>query len=206
MGEEQLLPLFPLPVVLFPGATIPLHIFEDRYRLMVGQAAREHSEFGILLAHEGELDSIGCTAAVQKITREYDDGRFDVRVEGRRRYQVLSLDQSKPYLQARVEFFDDEDSAAPVAEQVRLVERLSREIAAMLRTSLPDFAASMRTSFVVAHQLPLDPAFKQQLLVKRSENQRLEALAAHLKELTNRLDTIRRTQKVARTNGQTGRH
>ena len=59
---------------------------------VVGNAARDHSEFGILLVQEGELKSSGCTATVQKITREYEDGRFDVRIEGRRRYRVLTLD------------------------------------------------------------------------------------------------------------------
>jgi len=207
MGKEQLLPLFPLPVVLFPEATLPLHIFEERYRLMVGEAARDHSEFGVVLVQDGKLSNAGCTATVERTVRQYDDGRFDVETQGRRRFRTLSLDQTKPYLQGAVEFFDDEEkTAAPEAAQLARVVRLAQRIAGTLRSSVPDLSTPARPSFVIAHHLPLDLAVKQELLIKRSERERIAALAQHLEELSRRLETIERTQQVARTNGQAGRH
>jgi Lon protease-like protein len=207
MGEEELLPLFPLPVVLFPGAPLPLHIFEERYRLMIGEAVREQTEFGVLLADEGKLTTVGCTAAVQRVVRQYDDGEFDVATEGRRRYRTITLDQTKPYLQARVEFFDDEDSAPPEAEQLDRVVRLSQRMTKALQSpSLPDLAGVAQPSFVIAQHLPLDLAFKQQLLAKRVEGERIHALADRLAELLKRLESVQRTQQTAGTNGKGGVH
>lgn len=206
MGEGPLLPLFPLPVVLFPGAPLPLHIFEERYRLMVGQAARDHSEFGVLLVHDGKLSAIGCTATVERVVRQYEDGRFDVETVGGRRFRTLTLDQTQSYFQAQVEFFDDQAAAPLDGNRLKQVTRLSRKIAAALKVSLPDVSQQPRPSFQIAQHLPLELAFKQDLLERRSENERLEALASHLEKLSQRLDTIRRTQRVAGANGQAGPH
>jgi Lon protease-like protein len=207
MGEERLLPLFPLPVVLFPGAALPLHIFEERYRLMIGEAVRDGSEFGVLLVDDGKLTTVGCTATVKRVVREYDEGEFDVAAEGQRRYRTLSLDQTKPYLQARVEFFDDEEIAPPDSDRLKLVVDLSARITSALRSAaLPALDAAALPSVVIAHHLPLDLAFKQQLLAKRAESERLEALAAHLRELLQRVQSIQRTQQSAKTNGQAGLH
>ncbi len=206
MGDGSLLPLFPLPVVLFPHASLPLHIFEERYRLMVGEAAREHTEFGIILIDDGKLSTAGCTAVVDSIVKQYEDGRFDVATTGRRRYRTRSLNQSMPYLRATVEFFDDEDVAPPDAAQLERVAVTGRRIAEILHTSWPDLAGVAQPSFVIANHLPLDLDFKQQLLVQRSESERLAAMADHLDELERRLATIRATQRVARTNGHASGH
>lgn len=205
MGKGQLLPLFPLPVVLFPGAALALHIFEERYRLLVGEAARDHSEFGVLLVQDGKVATVGCTATVERTVRRYDDGRFDVETLGRRRFRTLSLDQAKAYLQAEVEFFDDEETAAVSMEQRKGVVDLGQRIAEMLRSSLPDLSTEARPSFVIAQHLPLDLTVKQELLAKRSERERIAALTQHLEELAQRLETVRKSQRVAGTNGQAGR-
>lgn len=207
MGEGRLLPLFPLPVVLFPGAALPLHIFEERYRLMIGEAVRDSSEFGVLLVEDGKLTTVGCTATVKRVVREYDEGEFDIATEGQRRYRTLSLDQTKPYLQAWVEFFDDEEAPPPESEQRKHVLDLSERITKALRSpSLPDLSSTALPSFVIAHTLPLDLAFKQQLLAKRTERERIEALAEHLEALLERVQKIQKTQQTARTNGHAGSH
>lgn len=207
MGDGRLLPLFPLPVVLFPGAALPLHIFEERYRLMIGEAVRDSTEFGVLLIEDGKLTTVGCTATVKRVVREYDQGEFDIATEGQRRYRTLSLDQTKPYLQAWVEFFDDEEAPPPDSEQIQHVLHLSEKITTALRSaSLPDLASASLPSFVIAHHLPLELAFKQQLLAKRAERARIEALAEHLEALLQRLQKIQQTQQTARTNGHAGPH
>jgi ATP-dependent Lon protease len=206
MGDDPLLPLFPLPVVLFPGAPLPLHIFEERYRLMVGEAVRDHTEFGVILADDGKLSSAGCTAIVDSVVKRYEDGPFDVATTGRRRYRTLSLNQTKSYLQASVEFFDDKDGSPPDSAQLRRTVLKGRRIAEMLHASWPDLGGVAQPSFLIANHLPLELDFKQQLLVKLSENERLEALADQLDELARRLMRIRETQRVAGTNGQSSGH
>src|SRR5581483_8862117 len=101
----QLLPLFPLSVVLLPAMPLPLHIFEDRYKEMIGDVIPVDGEFGVVLAKEDGIVNIGCTAAVLQVVRKYPDGRMDLVAAGRRRFQIQSLDEEKSYLRATVEYF-----------------------------------------------------------------------------------------------------
>ncbi len=83
---SRLLPLFPLQLVAFPGTAVPLHIFEDRYKTMVGDCERSGAEFGIVLAKDGGIVNAGCTVVVETVLERYPDGRFDVLTRGRRRF------------------------------------------------------------------------------------------------------------------------
>src|ERR1022692_4442767 len=76
--STRLLPLFPLHVVVFPRTRVPLHIFEDRYKEMVGNALQENSEFGIVLARDDGIVNAGCTVIVEKVLNNYPDGKMDI--------------------------------------------------------------------------------------------------------------------------------
>ena len=118
------MPLFPLQAVLLPGAELPLHIFEERYKEMVGNAIRDSSEFGIVLAQEDGIVNAGCTVIVEKLQQMYPDGRMDVLTRGRRRFEIQSLNEEKAYLQAEVSFFDDDDfSETPTELRDRAVSQ-----------------------------------------------------------------------------------
>src|SRR6266568_3725639 len=106
---ERLIPLFPLSLVVFPRTRLPLHIFEERYKEMVGNAIRDSSEFGIVLAKEEGIVNAGCTVTIEKVLQMYSDGRMDILTRGQRRFEIEALNQEKSYLQAEVNFFDDED-------------------------------------------------------------------------------------------------
>ena len=116
--QEELLPLFPLQVVLFPRTALPLHIFEERYKQMIGEVLRGKSEFGVVQAGEKGIVNTGCTASVEKILKKYPDGRMDLITIGRRRFEIILLNDEKPYLRGAVEFFDDEE-AEPIPPEVR---------------------------------------------------------------------------------------
>src|ERR1700735_273345 len=116
--QEELLPLFPLQVVLFPRTALPLHIFEERYKQMIADVQRGHTEFGVVLAAEKGIVTTGCTATVEKVLKEYPDGRMDLITVGRRRFEIILLNDEKPYLRGAVEFFDDEASE-PITPEVR---------------------------------------------------------------------------------------
>src|SRR5215472_12444875 len=96
--QQNLLPLFPLRVVVFPRTPLPLHIFEERYKQMVGEAIRAKSEFGIVLAKEEGIVNAGCTVVVEKVLKTYPDGRLDIMTRGLRRFEILDLNQEKDYL------------------------------------------------------------------------------------------------------------
>ncbi len=203
MPSELLLPLFPLEVVLLPRATLPLHIFEERYKLMIGEAIAQRSEFGVVLSKDQSLVRSGCTATVERVLKRYPDGRLDILTVGRRRFEILFLDEQKPYLQAGVHYFDDDtDTAAPPEEARRLADLFGRVVG-----SLPDQAeaAGIRPdadSFQIAGALPLDLEVKQQLLNSRSEAERVVLLREHLQKLAPRLERARRVERASRGNGQ----
>jgi len=97
--SKRLIPLFPLQLVVFPRTRLPLHIFEERYKEMVGEAIRDESEFGIVLARDGGILNAGCTVKVSKVLEMYADGRMDILTLGQRRFEILSLNEEKDYLQ-----------------------------------------------------------------------------------------------------------
>jgi Lon protease-like protein len=96
------IPLFPLDVVLFPGAPLPLHIFEPRYREMVAECIAGNAVFGIVRAQRDGLAVIGCTAQVVRVLRSYPDGRSDILTQGIDRFEIEQLDDSRSFLQAEV--------------------------------------------------------------------------------------------------------
>ena len=208
MTTDQLLPLFPLEVVLFPGTKLPLHIFEPRYRLLIGEALEGHSEFGIILARESKLAPFGCTAMVERVTKRHDDGRFDIDTRGRRRFQALELNTSLPYPQARVEYFDDAVRASVDRAQVEQIEELARRLAALLGVSEPEplDPSLPQPSFHIAHALPLDLDFKQRLLARRSEKERLDDLLRGLPELIVHVESPQRSKPMIGTNGHVPSH
>src|SRR5579863_4465739 len=113
---QEWLPLFPLQVVLLPEAELPLHIFEERYKEMIQEAIRGQLEFGVVLANEKGIVNTGCTASIHKVLREYPDGRLDILAVGRRRFEILRLNDERSFLRGAVEFFDDEEAPPPPPE------------------------------------------------------------------------------------------
>src|SRR5215831_17251358 len=106
------IPLFPLNVVLLPGADLPLHIFEPRYRQMVRDCLDTKSEFGMLLALENGIAGTGCTAEILEVARKYPDGRLDILTVGRAPFRVVELFTENPLLEGTVDYLDDRQSAA----------------------------------------------------------------------------------------------
>ena len=103
--QQELLPLFPLPVVLFPRTPLPLHIFEERYKEMMRDVLESKAEFGVVLAGEKGIVNTGCTAIVERVLKNYPDGRMDLVAQGRRRFEIILLNDEKSYLRGAVEFF-----------------------------------------------------------------------------------------------------
>ena len=201
-----LIPLFPLQVVVFPGMPLPLHIFEERYKEMVGKAIREKSEFGIVLAREDGIVNAGCTVVVEKLTETYSDGRMDIMTRGQRRFEILTLNQDKEYLQADVRFFEDDDSA-PASPELRERAlshyRQLRQLHAAREMAEPD-EKDPHLSFHLAQAVP-DLNFLSILLRQRSESGRLRELSEFLSQYIPRQRAIERVKAVAPTNGHGGR-
>lgn len=200
--QQDLLPLFPLQVVLLPGGELPLHIFEDRYKEMIGEVLRERAEFGVVLANERGIVNTGCTATVDRVLRKYSDGRLDILTRGRRRFEITGLNDERAYLRGAVEFFDDEDATeAPAEVQKRAIDGYNQIQA--LASSEPLGEGEERSpqlSFKLARPLP-DVSFRQTLLATRSEAERLRRIAEFMPAFVIRQRRIQRVKDIAGRNG-----
>ena len=178
---DALLPLFPLGLVLFPRAGLPLHIFEERYKLMINELLSGSREFGVVLTLEQGIASVGCTARIDSVTKCYDDGRLDMETTGYRRFEITELIEDRPFLSAKVTFFDDDFDAVPASDA--LVHKAIAGYYAMraLKSgeSLPEPRLNdAQLSFQLA-QAVNDVHVRQKLLMSRSEADRLKRLADH---------------------------
>ena len=196
----NLLPLFPLDLVLLPGAPLPLHIFEPRYKEMISECLEQKKPFGIVRASEEGVAGIGCTAEIVSVTKKYDDGRMDILTRGVDRFEVLEVNEERAFLRAEISLLQDEDGDgdddASRLEQslVELAVRLHAEIVKLAGAELsePDETAT-NLSFLLAGSLPLDLDFKQNLLATLSERKRLEAVVGYLQAV---LPGLRRAAKA----------
>lgn len=224
MDSTRVIPIFPLPLVQFPGALTPLHVFEPRYRKLLKDVLEADRTFGITARAEEEEDSIpskpplgsiGCTVEVA-VVQELPDGRSNVLCVGGRRYRLLDYVEGEPYLQASVEFFDDEtefdDLAWEVGQVKALFERVliagrkmkeEREGAPAEMPDLPDAAQPL--SFIVAAYLDIDLTEKQQLLELTDTGERLRETHRILAKLVDDYERRALVKSLARRNGHGGK-
>ena len=201
--QPILLPLFPLRVVVFPRTPLPLHIFEERYKEMVGEAIRARTEFGVVLAKADGIVNAGCTVVVDSVLKEYSDGRMDVLTVGKRRFEVVGLNEEKSYLQGEVEFFDDDDlePASSELKEKALGQYRGLVETGELRRPVADPAMNdPQLSFQLAQALE-DLDFMSILLRNRSEVERLKQLTDYLTRSAPKMRQAARMKKLAPFNG-----
>jgi Lon protease-like protein len=196
-----LIPLFPLDVVLFPGTVLPLHIFEPRYKEMISECQAKNQTFGVVRVLEQGLAEVGCTAEIVTVVKEYPDGRLDLVTEGRKRFELLAINQDRSYLQAEVQFIEDVAGSAPNSETARAVELHSQLLAAAGAEQDLSAADTATISFYLAGSLPLDLDFKQKLLALRSESERLSSLIPYLESILPKLRRAANAREKAGGNG-----
>lgn len=182
------IPIFPLDAVLFPGAALPLHIFEERYREMIGECLKDNTAFGVVRAEGDKMAIIGCTARVVRVVERYPDGRMDILCEGVQRFEIEGLDESRSFLQADVDFFDDdgEDSTRGQREEIAALHFATLHLAG-IETPAIHLDLNAPVSFQLADALPSDLGFKQQLLGSRSDADRTTRLRDFYNEVLPQL-------------------
>lgn len=208
MVETRIIPLFPLGIVALPGVATPLHIFEERYKEMIGRCIAEDLDFGIIWFDGEAMRNAGCTVRILDVVTRYEDGRLDILTRGRQRFQILEIIEEKAYLQARVSFFEDapepsSEEMAPLAEKGAIV---FKELVGLLSTAQADDAGDLsdpkRLSFMIAGFEGFEPLEKQVFLEMTSTRNRLEKGIAALEKVVAR---FRLTHEVERIVGGNGR-
>jgi Lon protease-like protein len=199
------LPLFPLQVVLFPASRLPLHIFEDRYKVLVNQCIRDDREFGIVLADGGEVAAVGCTARIVAVLKVYDDGQLDIVVEGCRRFRVHRFDEKRaPYTVGEVEFFGpaaEHVDGSLVDETIRLYNELVTLVYKEKVETIDRRAVPEELSFVIVQKAGMDVTRRQQVLETPSETERLKLLRDYLQEIVPKLEKAGEIERIVRGDG-----
>jgi ATP-dependent Lon protease len=215
------LPIFPLPVVLFPGVPLPLHIFEPRYRQMFNDIRIANNLFGLAYFDSSTSPNevppaghVGCVAEVTE-TQGLPDGRSNVLTVGVIRYRIDSyVERGDPYLVARISYFEDDDEEdAALADSANEVAETFTRIAQAVRTInderaiLPDISNTepQRLSFLVAAAMEIEADVKQELLELRSTSERLGRLRGMLARAVNGYEERARIHQLAKGNGHGGR-
>lgn len=195
--------LFPLGMVLLPGERVPLHVFEERYKELIGECLAAGARFGLILAQESGIRTVGTRAAVVDVIRRYPDGRLDIIVEGEDRFRVVEVTEGRPFVTAAVEELADEGSEVPTDEEVTTLlesfERLAE--AAEADADVPD-AQPDGLAFRVASRVDFGAEAKQELLELRSERERVRELTEYLDRATALMRRQREVRDRASGNGQ----
>ena len=198
--EPRNLPIFPLNTVLFPGASLPLQIFEERYKLMMAHCLEGDSRFGVVLIREGaevggpaEPHLVGTMAQIVQVNR-VRGGRMFISVTGRERFRIAEITQRRPYMAALVQPLEEEpDPPLPPSE----VEAIRDAVTAYYRLLVGirgGWARSARMpsdplglSYFIAGMLQIRAREKQELLEQPSSSRRLEAELDILRSETEQL-------------------
>ena len=183
-----MLPIFPLPnVVLFPNVCLPLHIFEDRYRIMVGDALRGDRMIGMVLLRatgDSMVDEVpavypvGCAGLITH-SEKLDDGRYNIVLRGLEKFRIIEEDRTRPYRRARVETISEtlSSSDALTADRARLEHMLDRRLAVRRSESrVPPDMADTDLVNALSQYLDLDPVEKQALLERDGVRARCRSL------------------------------
>ena len=215
------LPLFPLPVVLFPGVPLPLHIFEPRYRQMLLDIRVSNNLFGLAYFDSTNSENevppaghIGCVAEVTE-TQTFPDGRSNILTLGVIRYRIEAyVERGDPYLVAQASYFEDDEEdeellVAPAKEVADTFTRIAQAVRTINdeRAILPDISDTepQRLSFLVAAAMEIDAEVKQELLELRSTSERLERLRGMLSIAVQGYEERARIHELAKSNGHGGR-
>jgi len=204
MVGEATIPLFPLELVLMPSMPLPLHIFEERYKLMIGECLEQKKEFGVVYQKGSDMKKIGCTARIVQVLRRFDDGRLDIMTQGVKRFVIENIYEDKAYLQAEVVYFDDErDEGADnlMADGIKLLEQLD-----VMTGKKRDYRSLSKMdhktiSFVLSYNEVFSMEEKQSFLEMRSTRERIMKSVESLRKVVELMQMTEEIRRIAGGNG-----
>jgi Lon protease-like protein len=195
-------PLFPLGLVALPHELVPLHIFEERYKEMIGECLERGSEFGIVWAADDGLRQVGCAMEIAEVLERLEDGRLNILTRGTRPFRIVDEQDDLPYPAGTIEFLVDKEEPADSKTAATAHEAYGVLVEqATDRTLEPDELAAM-SAYQMAATVDFGLDAKQGLLDLRSENARLRLVARLFRAAAKRLDFMERAQERARSNGK----
>jgi Lon protease-like protein len=205
MHRPNRIPLFPLDVVLMPGAELPLHIFEPRYKLMVARCLEERLEFGMILASGQSIAAVGCTAEIVRKIKDYPDGRMDILTKGRAVFHLTDVLDEKEYYEGKVEYVADVSPAHDLELEAQLVQVFEKCHALLFGRPwmYRDAEESGTLAYRMAALLPMELEGRQALLEMRSQHERRGYLLRWIEGFLPKLVAQQRARKLSGGNGYT---
>ena len=202
MATVRDFPLFPLGIVALPSELIPLHIFEERYKTMIGRCRAESSEFGIVWMADDGLRPIGCACEIAEVLEEMPDGRINLIARGKRAFRIEARQDELPYPAGVIEFLPDRDEQVD-SEAAATAHDAYAELVRQATDRTPDPAEiGAMTAYEMAATVEFGLDAKQGLLDLRSESARLKLVTRLFRAAVKRLDFVERAQARARSNGK----
>jgi ATP-dependent Lon protease len=195
-------PLFPLGTVALPHELVPLHIFEDRYRTMIGECMERGTEFGIVWEGEDGVRPIGCAMEITEVLERMEDGRLNILTRGTRPFRIVDEQHNHPYPAGTVEFLADKAEETDSKTQAAAHEAYG-SLVEQATDRIPDAdELGAMSAYEMAATVDFGLEAKQGLLDLRSENARLRLVTRLFRAASKRLDFIERAQERARSNGK----
>jgi Lon protease-like protein len=197
--------LFPLPIVLLPAESVPLHIFEPRYRELIGECIERDDDFGVVLAKpSGDIHHVGTRAHVTRVLQVLPDGRMNVVVEGGDRFRVLEVSHDRSFAIGTVEeLADPPDELAERADSERALELFARLQEALgTTTAPPPEVASPQLDWELVDRVDFAPELKQELLELTSPVLRMRRLGELLERALEGVELESGIRRRAASNGK----
>jgi Lon protease-like protein len=195
-------PLFPLGIVALPTESVPLHVFEDRYRTMIEECMDGKREFGIVWLSEEELKPIGCACEVERVLERTDEGPFTILVRGTRVFRLLQRQEHLPYPAGVVEFLNEREETIDHEIRQDAHELYAELVQEATDRTLTEEDLSEMDAYSMAATIDFGVDAKQELLELRSENARLRLLTLLLRAAIKQMELVERAQVRARSNGK----
>jgi Lon protease-like protein len=204
---EIVIPLFPLGLVLMPELPLPLHIFEERYKSMIGECLADDREFGIVFMNATDIQAVGCTAKILNVIKRYDDGRLDILTRGQTRFVIKEIYDQKAYLEAQVVYFGDDkmpgtESAQNLADKgIALLQQFTSYEGLQNDSSLLAGMDLKSISFMIAGCEGFSNEEKQRFLEMTSTHERLEKSVQSLEKIIARMKITAEIHRIIGGNG-----
>jgi Lon protease-like protein len=195
-------PLFPLGVVALPHELVPLRIFEERYRTMIGECLERGTEFGIVWVADEGVRAVGCAMEITDVLERMDDGRMNILTRGTRPFRIIDERHDLAYPAGTVEFLTDKSERADARTQTAAHEAYGALVVLATDNEPDPEELTTMTAYQMAATVDFGLEAKQGLLDLRSENARLRLVTRLFRAAMKRLDFIERAQERARSNGR----
>jgi Lon protease-like protein len=202
LDRQEGFPLFPLGIVALPTESVPLHVFEDRYKRMIEECLEHEREFGIVWLSEDELKPIGCACAIERVLERDEEGAMDILARGTQPFRLIERQDDYPYPAGIVEPLGDLEEE-PDPETAQIARELYAELVEQATDKrLSEVELAGLDAYAMAGTVEFGPDGKQELLELRSENARMRLLAVLFRAAIKRLELVDRAQARARSNGK----